>query len=70
MSFAFCVNVMFVPAVKDLNYKSTPVFCLKTPAPLPTLLAVFTSPDPTEDTVIVSIPGVIIMFAPDTIFLN
>ena len=37
---------MLLPATNDLNSKSTPVFCLKTPSPVPTLLAVFTSPPP------------------------
>ena len=37
-------KVTLVPATKDFNSKSTPVFCLNMPSPVPTFDAVLSSP--------------------------
>ena len=48
------VNVIFDPATKLLNSKSTPVFCLKTP-----------SPDPLLDAVVITADGRVGLFVKD-----
>ena len=39
-----CITEIPVPAEIEWNSKSTPVFCLNTPVPVPTLDTVFASP--------------------------
>ena len=45
------VSAIDEPATRLLNSRSTPVFCLNTPSPAPTLDAVFTSPVPVDGVV-------------------